>query len=61
MRSVVKRVEFISNRMSYKMLTGHCCDILLRVQAATEDKRDDTKDRFYKEVSLYVIISRCIT
>jgi hypothetical protein len=49
--STVKRVEFISDRMSYIILIGLWCDIIVRnVHAPTEDKTDDRKDRFYKEV-----------
>jgi hypothetical protein len=47
----VKRVEFVGDRMSYIMLRGHWCDIIvLNVHAQTEDKIDDMKDRFYEEV-----------
>jgi exonuclease III len=47
--SVVTRVEFISDRMSYIVLRGHWCDIIiLNVHAPTEDKIDDIKDRFHK-------------
>jgi exonuclease III len=48
--SAVKRVEFVSDRMSYLTLKGHWCDItVLNVHAPTEDK-DDIKDSFYKEL-----------
>jgi hypothetical protein len=37
--STVKRVQFDSDRMSYIILRGHWCDIiLLNVRAPTEDK-----------------------
>jgi hypothetical protein len=49
--STVKRVEFVSDRMSYKILKGRCCDIIaLNVHAPTEDKTDDMKDTFYEEL-----------
>jgi exonuclease III len=49
--SAVKRVEFVSDRMSYITLRGHWCDIIvLNVLAPTEDKCDDTKDSFYEEL-----------
>jgi hypothetical protein len=49
--SVVKRVEFVSDRMSYIKLRGHWCDIIvLNVFAPTEDKSDYIKDRFYEEL-----------
>jgi hypothetical protein len=49
--SAVKRVEFVSDRMSYIILRGCWCDIIvLNVYALTEDKIDDIKDRFYEEL-----------
>jgi hypothetical protein len=38
-------VEFVSERISYIILRGHWCDIIvLNVYAQTEDKTDDMKD-----------------
>jgi hypothetical protein len=48
--SAVKRVEFVPNRMSYIILRGCWCDIVLNVHAPTKDKCDDTKDSFYEEL-----------
>jgi exonuclease III len=49
--SAVKRVEFISDRMSYIILRGRWSDIIvLNVYAPTEDKIDDVKDSFYDEL-----------
>jgi hypothetical protein len=49
--SAVKRVEFVSNRMSYIILRGHWCHIIvLNVHAPTEDKPDDVKDSSYEEL-----------
>jgi hydroxypyruvate isomerase len=49
--SAVKRVEFISDGMSYVILRGRWCDIIiLNVHAPTEDKIDDMRDRFYEEL-----------
>jgi hypothetical protein len=46
-----KRVQFVSNRMSYIILRGGWCDIIvLNVHAPTEDKIDDVKDSFYDEL-----------
>jgi exonuclease III len=43
--SAVKRVEFVSDRMSYITLRGRWCDItVLNVHAPTEDKTADAKD-----------------
>ena len=44
-RSAVKKVEFISDRVSCITLKGRWCDIIvLNVHAPTEDKNDDIKD-----------------
>jgi hypothetical protein len=49
--SAVIRVEFVSDRMSYIILKGRWCDIIvLNVHAPTEDKDDDIKDSFYVEL-----------
>jgi hypothetical protein len=49
--SAVKSLEFISNTMSYVILRGCWCDIIVvNVHAPTQDKIDDIKDRFYKEL-----------
>jgi hypothetical protein len=49
--SAVKRVELVSDRMSYIILRGLWCHIIvLNIHAATEDKTDDLKDSFYKEL-----------
>jgi hypothetical protein len=46
-KSAVKRVEFVNDRMSYLILRGRWCDIIvLNVHAPKEDKIDDIKDRF---------------
>jgi hypothetical protein len=47
--SAVKRVEFVSDRMPYIILRGRWCHVL-NVHAPTEDKTDDVKDSFYKEL-----------
>jgi hypothetical protein len=48
--SVVKRVEFVSDRSSYIILTLRLrwCNII--VHAPTEDKIDDMKGSFYYEL-----------
>jgi hypothetical protein len=49
--STIKRVEFVSDRMSYVILRSRWCKInVLNVQAQTEDKIDDIKDRIYEEL-----------
>jgi hypothetical protein len=47
----VKRVDFVSDRMSYIMLRGRWCHIIaLNAHAPTEDETDDVKDSFYEEL-----------
>jgi exonuclease III len=49
--SVIKWVEFVSDRMSYIILRGRWCNIIvLNVHAPAEDKTDDVKDSFYEEL-----------
>jgi hypothetical protein len=56
--SAVKRVEFISDRMSYIILRGHWCNIIvLNVHAPTEDKTDDIKSGSMKNQNRYLINS----
>jgi hypothetical protein len=48
---IVKRVEFINDRMSYIILRGRWFHIIvLNVHAPTEAKTDDVKDGFYEEL-----------
>jgi exonuclease III len=49
--SAVKRVEFVRDRLSYIILRGYWCNIIvLNVHAPTEDEIDDIKDRYYEEL-----------
>jgi exonuclease III len=49
--SAVKRVEFVSDGMSYIILRGHSFHIIvLNIHAPTEDKIDDVKESFYEEL-----------
>jgi hypothetical protein len=49
--SAVKRVEFVSDRMSYIILRCRWIDVIvLKVHAPTEDKIHNGKDRFYQEL-----------
>jgi hypothetical protein len=51
--SAVKRVEFVSDRMSYIILRGRWCHIIvLNVHAPTEDTTDDMKGSFYEELEI---------
>jgi hypothetical protein len=49
--SAIKRVEFVTDRMSHIVLRGHWCNIfVLNVHAPTEEKSEDSKDSFYEEL-----------
>jgi hypothetical protein len=49
--SAIKTVEFVSDRMSYMVLRGRWCNIIvLNVHAPTEEKSDDSKDSFHEEL-----------
>jgi hypothetical protein len=49
--TVVKKVEFVSDRISYITLRGRWCDIIvMNAHAPKENKIDDMKDSFYDEL-----------
>ena len=49
--SAVKRVESVSDRMSYIILRSRWCNIIvLNVHAPSEEKSDSSKDSFYEEL-----------
>jgi hypothetical protein len=49
--AAVKRLEFVSDRMSYIILRGRWCNIIvMNVHAPTDDKTDDMKDSFCEEL-----------
>ena len=49
--SAVKRVDFVSDRVSYIVLRGRWCNIsVLNVHAPSEEKNDYSKDSFYEEL-----------
>jgi hypothetical protein len=49
--SAVKRVEFVSDRVTYIVLRGCWCDtIVLNVHAPSEEKSDDSNDSPYEEL-----------
>ena len=49
--SAVKRVEFVSDRLSYIVLRGRRLHIIVvNVYAPSEEKRDEAKDSFYEEL-----------
>ena len=52
--SAVKRVEFVSDRMSYIVLRGRWCNIIvLNVHAPSEEKSNDSKDSFYEDLEQF--------
>ena len=49
--SAVKRVAFVSDRVSNIVMRGRWCNIIvLNVQAPGEEKSDESKDSFYEEL-----------
>ena len=49
--SSVKRVEFVSDRVTFIVLRGRRFNIVvLNVHARSEKKSDDSKDSFYEEL-----------
>jgi len=49
--SGLKKVEFVSNRVSYIVLRGRWCNIIvLNLHAPSEEKSYDSKDSFYEEL-----------
>ena len=47
--SVVRRVEFVSDRVSYITLRGRWCNILvLNVHGQSEENSDDSKENFIR-------------
>jgi len=56
--SAVKRVEFVSDRVSYIVLRGRWFNIIvLNVHAQSEEKSDESKDSFYEQLEQVLIIS----
>ena len=46
--SAVKRVEFVSDRLSYKVLRGRWYNIIVvNVHAPSEEKSDESKESFF--------------
>jgi len=55
--SAGKRVEFDSYRMSYIVLRGHWCNIIvLNVHTSSEKKSNDSEDSFYEEIEQVLLI-----
>jgi hypothetical protein len=48
--SAIKRVEFVTDSMSYMTLRSRWCNIVPSVHALTEKQIEDIKDRFYEEL-----------
>ena len=48
--SAVKRIGFVNDRVSYIVLRGRWCNVIvLNVHALSEEKSDDSRDSFYEE------------
>jgi hypothetical protein len=48
--SAVRRVEFVSDRISYIILRGRWCNIIVNVHTPHEDISDDIKNSFCEEL-----------
>jgi len=49
--SAFKRVEFVSNRVSYVVMRCRWCNIIVvNVHAPSEEKSDGSKGSFYEEI-----------
>jgi hypothetical protein len=49
--SAVKRVDFVSGRISYVIVRGRWCGIIVQyVHIPAKDKIVDAKDKFYEEL-----------
>ena len=58
MASAVKRVEFVSDRLSYIIQRGRWCNIIvLNVHAPSEEKSDSSKYSLYEELEQFFIFS----
>jgi len=54
--SAVKRGEFISDRVSYVVLRGRWCNVIvLNVHAPSEEKSEDLKDSFYEDLEQFIL------
>ena len=42
--SAVKRIEFVSDRLSYIVLKGHWLHIVVNVHAPSEEKSEEVKE-----------------
>ena len=52
--SAVKRVEFVSDRLSYIVLKGRWPNIIpVNVHAPSEEKSEESKDSFYEELEQF--------
>ena len=55
--SAVKRVEFVRGRVSYIVMRGRWCNItVLNMHAPSEDTSDDSKHRFTRNWTRFLII-----
>jgi len=55
--SAVKRIEFVSDRITYIGLRGRWCNVfVLNVHALRDLKSDDSKDSFHEELEQIFII-----
>ena len=56
--SAVKRIEFVSDRLSYIVLKSRWVHIIVvNVHAPSEEKSEEVKDSFYEELEDWCLIS----
>jgi len=49
--TALKRIEFVSDRVSYTVLRGCWCNIIFfHMHVPSEAKSDDSKDSFYEKL-----------
>ena len=52
----IKRVDFVSDRVSYIVLRGRWCNIIvLNVHASSEEESDDSKDSLCEELEQVLV------
>jgi hypothetical protein len=59
MEPAVKRVEFVSDRVSYIVLRGPWCNIIvLNVHAAIDEKTDESKVTYENSITRFYLIQK---
>lgn len=56
----LKKIEFVSDRLSNVIITYYCNVVLVNVQATTEDKKDFIRKEFFMELDNLIISQNMI-